>query len=75
MGVGAEVLRDDKELANMIECALSTPLGYAYIRTACVACFMGVSLATTWKKHGSRLLETMEAEIASERRALASGSE
>lgn len=66
---GASVLRDDDELRKMIECALCTPTGYAYVRTACVAAFMGNSLATTWKNHGKALLDRMNADIAEARKA------
>jgi hypothetical protein len=66
---GTAVLREDDELREMIECALGTPTGYAYVRTACVAAFMGDSLATTWKNHGKALLDRINADIAEARKA------
>jgi hypothetical protein len=67
---GRKILEQDTEMADLISLALCSPRGYAYVRTACVAAFMGVGLAHAWNTHGNRLLASMEDAINSERKKL-----
>lgn len=53
----------DPEFKTLIDYAISTPRGYAYVRTACVAAMMGVSLDHEWRKHGKALLASIEDAI------------
>lgn len=50
----------DPAFKTLVDCAISTPRGYAYVRTACVAAMMGVSLDYEWRKHGKALLAAIE---------------
>lgn len=61
--IGEDVWNTDDGLREMVMAALCSPTGYAYIRTACTAAMMRVSLATTWKNHGKALLDRMYEEM------------
>lgn len=70
MSVGEEILQADEGLRGLLHAALSTPTGYAYVRVACVAACMGVSLATCWKNNGAKLLDDLEKSIELEKQKL-----
>jgi len=59
-----EMIKADSKFEQMLDAAVSTPRGYAYIRIAAVAQMMGVSLSHCWNTHGKDLLEMLEERIA-----------
>lgn len=59
-GEFVELIKADKTFEQLLDAAVITPRGYAYIRIAAVAQMMGVSLAHCWNTHGKHLLETLE---------------
>lgn len=58
-----EMLKSDENFARLLDAAVSTPRGYAYIRIAAVAQAMGVSLSHCWNTHGKDLLATLERRL------------
>ncbi len=54
----------DIMFGQLLATTLGSHVGYAYLRTACVAYTMGESLPATWRKHGKPLLDAMEKELA-----------
>jgi hypothetical protein len=63
-GEFVEMLKADENFSRMLDAAIMSPRGYAYIRTAAIAQMMRVSLAHCWNTHGKDLLDALESEIA-----------
>lgn len=72
---GRKILDMEPELEQNIEALLCTPRGYAYIKTAVAAAFLGVSLAHMWNKRGKALLDAQAKEMESLRARAAAGGE
>jgi hypothetical protein len=62
-----EMVKADENFARMLDAAVKTPRGYAYIRTAVVAQMMGVSLSHCWNTHGKDLLAILEQQVEKQR--------
>jgi hypothetical protein len=58
-----EMIKSDKNFEQMLDAAVSTPRGYAYIRIAAVAQMMGVSLGHCWNTYGKDLLVKLETAV------------
>jgi len=62
-----EMIKSDSNFERMLDAAVSTPRGYAYIRIAAVAQMMGVSLGHCWNTHGKDLLAILEQQVEEQR--------
>jgi hypothetical protein len=58
-----EMIKSDTNFERMLDAAVTTPRGYAYIRIAAIAQMMGVSLGHCWNTHGKDLLATLETAL------------
>ena len=61
--VEAALASHDDAFGEMLVAALGNHVGYIYLRTACIAQVMGVSLSTMWNKHGKQALEDFERDM------------